>query len=42
MIPQSADSTAGLFDQPAQAAVTNRDAVVQLYELLTECLTTPV
>ncbi|MBB5932451.1 hypothetical protein [Streptomyces echinatus] len=42
MIPQSADSIAGLFDQPAQAAVTNRDAVVQLYELLTECLTTPV
>ncbi|MFI0811871.1 hypothetical protein [Streptomyces echinatus] len=42
LIPESADSITELFDQPAQTAVTSRDAVVQLYELLTECFTTPV
>ncbi|MFE9613705.1 hypothetical protein [Streptomyces sp. NPDC006012] len=42
MIPESADLIAEMFHQPAEAAVLTEDAAVMLYELLTQCFTTPV
>ena len=42
MIPESADSIAGTYHLPAQAAVVTEETWVRLYLLLAECFTTPV
>ncbi|MFJ9028199.1 hypothetical protein ACIRQP_06675 [Streptomyces sp. NPDC102274] len=42
VIPESAGFIAEKYDEPAEAAVLTRDALLDLYELLTECFTTPV
>ncbi|MUT89042.1 hypothetical protein [Streptomyces sp. Z38] len=42
MVPESADSIAEKFHEPAETAVLTEDAAVFLYELLAECFTTPV
>ncbi|MFF0225087.1 hypothetical protein [Streptomyces sp. NPDC004629] len=42
MIPESAGFIAEKYHQPAEAAVLTQDALLDLYELLTECFTAPV
>ncbi|MGV4891415.1 hypothetical protein ACSR0Z_33505 [Streptomyces viridosporus] len=42
MVPESADFIAEKYQMPAEAAVLTEDAVLELYEVLAECFTTPV
>ncbi|MGW3950741.1 hypothetical protein ACWEKM_07235 [Streptomyces sp. NPDC004752] len=42
LIPETADSIAEVFHQPAESAVVTEKPVVRLYKLLAECFTTPV
>ncbi|WP_046502615.1 hypothetical protein [Streptomyces odonnellii] len=42
MIPESTGFIAEKYDEPAEAAVLTRDALLDLYEVLTECFATPV
>lgn len=42
MIPESTDSIAEGFHQPAEAAVVAEETLVELYRLLAQCFTTPV
>ncbi|GAA1041489.1 hypothetical protein FSY75_21040 [Streptomyces sp. TR1341] len=42
MIPESADSIAEMYEEPAETAVLAEDAWTRLYRLLADCFTTPV
>ncbi|MEU1301549.1 hypothetical protein [Streptomyces shenzhenensis] len=42
MIPESAGFIAEKYHQPAESAVLTRDALLDLYEVLTECFVAPV
>ncbi|MFI8093991.1 hypothetical protein ACIF9R_37775 [Streptomyces sp. NPDC086080] len=42
LVPESAEYIAEKYRMSAESAVLTRDAVVDLYEVLAECFTTPV
>ncbi|MBZ6114204.1 MULTISPECIES: hypothetical protein [Streptomyces] len=41
-VPESAEFIAEKYQMPAESAVLTQDAVLDLYEVLAECFTTPV